>query len=326
MMKKILFYMRIFLLFILLTACASGEKEGKKEEGDHNKKENIKIVAGNIGGTYFPLGENVTEVIEKETDLKVEIFTSEGAVDNIQLLQEKEFDIAFTQVDIASSAQKGEKMFDKKIKNIKGIGILYPEAIQIVTAEQSSIQSVADLKGKTVAVGELGSGTYRHAEQILALHDLTLDEVDIRTVSFDDATVGMEDGTIDAAFITAGIPTGAIEGLISTKKLKFIPLEDEKVEEFIRTNPNYEKERIPKDVYKLEDDVPTIATKALLVVHQDVPEDTVYTFTKTLYENIDKITHKIGEKINKETALEELPVDLHEGAKKYFVEIGLEVE
>ena len=72
-------------------------------------------------------------------------------------------------------------MFKEKIESVKGIATLYPETIQIVTTKKSGIQSVEDLKGKVVSVGEAGSGTRANAEQILEVHGMTLDDIKART-------------------------------------------------------------------------------------------------------------------------------------------------
>lgn len=95
--------------------------------------------------------------------------------------------------------------------NVLALGSLYPEAIQIVTTADSGIKSVEDLKGKTVSVGAPGSGTYINAEQILEIHGMTMDDIDAQNLDFDESTGGIQDGNIDAAFITAGTPTGSVE-------------------------------------------------------------------------------------------------------------------
>lgn len=328
MLKKRGYSIVMLLLLVLLTACGGGDEETKQqgEKGnkiDEKKEKHLKITTGSMGGVYFPLGEELTQIIQDESDLKADVFSSEGVVDNIKLLEKKEYDVAFTQADIATYAKKGERMFDKKMENVKGLGILYPEPVQIITAEKSDLYSVADLKGKTVAVGEPGSATHVHAKQILKTYDLSFDDLDIEKLSFDDAAIGIEDGNIDAAFITAAIPTGAVEGLSGTEKLRLIPLEENRMEQLIHSNPHYKKEMIPRKTYDLDKDIATVSTKAMLIVHKDVPEDVVYKLTKTIYENTDQITHDIGEKISVEAALDGMNIDLHEGAKKYFEEKGV---
>ena len=109
---------------------------------------------------------------------------------------------------------------DGKVDNIQAIGTLYPETIQIVTLEESGIASVDELKGKKVSVGAPGSGTYANAEQVLAAHDITMDDIDAQHLAFDESTEGIQDGTIDAAFITSGTPTGAWKGYLLKKQVQ----------------------------------------------------------------------------------------------------------
>src|SRR5699024_6616169 len=109
--------------------------------------------------------------------------------------------------------------------NVLALGSLYPETIQIVTTDKAGIESVEDLEGKTDSVGAPGSGTYINAEQILEVHGMTMDDIDAQNLDFGEATGGIQDGNIDAAFMTAGTPTGADEELSETEDVSIVAVE-----------------------------------------------------------------------------------------------------
>ncbi len=308
---------------MILGACGGGSESGGEANGSPSE---LSLLTGGTGGTYFPLGGELANIIQDETDIESANAQSSGAsVENMQILQDGDADIAFTQTDIAAYATNGELMFeDGKVDNIQAIGTLYPETIQIVTLEESGIASVDELKGKKVSVGAPGSGTYANAEQVLAAHDITMDDIDAQHLAFDESTEGIQDGTIDAAFITSGTPTGAVEGLSAQKQVRILPIEQDKIDKLIEEHPYYAEDTVKSGTYKIESDVKTVAVLAMLVARSDLDEDYVYQVTKAIFDNSDKITHAKGEFITADSALDGVGIDLHPGAKKYFDEKGVE--
>ncbi|WP_110111660.1 TAXI family TRAP transporter solute-binding subunit [Bacillus sp. CGMCC 1.16541] len=299
-------------LMMILAACGGG---GTKQ---------LSLVTGGTGGTYYPLGGAMAQIISDNTDAEATAQSSGASAENMETLSTGDADIAFTQTDIASYATEGKLMFEgNKIDNIQAIGTLYPETVQIVTLKKNGIASVEDLKGKTVSVGAPGSGTYANAEQILEIHGLTMDDITARNLDFADSTEGIQDGSIDAAFVTAGTPTGAVESLSATQEVVIVPLADEKVAELIEKYPYYIEDAVPAGTYKLPAEVKTVAVQAMLAVSTDLEEDLVYEITKSIFENTDKITHAKGKLITAESAVEGAGIPFHPGAEKYFKEQGL---
>ncbi|HYK72543.1 MAG TPA: TAXI family TRAP transporter solute-binding subunit [Pseudoneobacillus sp.] len=323
----------ILILSMFLAACGSKTEEGKVntgnggEEGKAEKPKFISIVTGGTGGTYYPLGGSIANIISDATGIQANAEVSGASAENMTTLKDGNAEIAFTQTDIASYAKEGKLMFkDNKVENVKAIGTLYPETVQIVTTAKSGIKTVADLKGKKVSVGAPGSGTYANAEQILEIHGISMDDIDAKHLSFDESTAGIQDGTIDAAFVTAGTPTGAVEGLAATEDVVIVPIEADKADELIAKYPYYAKDEVPSGVYGLTDVVPTVAVQAMLVVREDLSDEVVYDITKAIFENTSKITHAKGKLIKAEKALNGVGIAVHPGAQKYYDEKGIKAE
>ncbi len=333
-MRHSLLFILILAFMMIMAACNSGsnsgngnEEEGTNEtENNSGGKQDLSLLTGGTGGTYYPLGGQIGKIISDNTNANVTPQTSGASAENMETLRAGEAEIAFSQTDIAAYAIDGLEMFEgNAIDNIQAIGSLYPETVQLVTTKDSGITSVEDLKGKAVSVGAPGSGAYINAMQVLEAHGLTDKDIKPQNLSFDESTDGIQAGTIDAAFITAGTPTGAVEALSAQNDIVIVPFEDDKIQALIDEYPYYAQDTVAKGTYNIEADVNTVAVKAMLVVTNDVDEDLVYEMTKALFENTDKITHAKGEFIKAETALEGLGnLELHPGAAKYFEEKGIE--
>lgn len=206
--------------------------------------------------------------------------------------------------------------------------MFYPEVIQIIANTSSGIESVEGLKGKKVAIGAPGSGTEANARQILAVHGMDYDDLEKADyLSFGEATDQLKNNQIDAAFVTAGIPTSAVTEISQTSDISVIPIDSGKIKELSDQYPFYTEVTIPAGSYNNQDkDVTTTAVMAMLVVSEELEEDLVYDLTKQLFENRQSIidTHDRGNDLKLETAIEGMPIDLHAGAKKYYDEEGIE--
>ncbi|MFG6120237.1 MULTISPECIES: TAXI family TRAP transporter solute-binding subunit [Thalassobacillus] len=323
----------LLTLSLFLAACGGGEAGGGEEGGgdegggDEGGASFMNILTGGSQGTYYPLGGSFATIINSNVDGAEANAVSTGAsVENMKKLRDGDGELAFTQTDIASYAADGEVMFDEPIEGIQAIGTLYPETIQIVTTKDTGIETVEDLKGKVVSVGAPGSGTYANAENILEIHDMTMDDIEKRDLEFGDSTSGIQDGSIDAAFITAGTPTGAVESLAATTDVNIVKFGDGKIQELMDKVPFYSEDEIPEGTYGLDEAIQTVAVQAMLVTTSDMDEDTVYEITKAIFENTDQITHSKGEVITADSALKGVGIDVHPGAQKYFDEAGVSAE
>jgi TRAP transporter TAXI family solute receptor len=67
---------------------------------------------------------------------------------------------------------------------------------------------------------------------------------------------------------------------------------------------------------------------AMLITHDEIPEDVVYEFTKAMFTNIADIhaAHAKGREITLQTALSGLTVPLHPGAARFYREQGFTVD
>ncbi|MFD1862275.1 TAXI family TRAP transporter solute-binding subunit [Planococcus chinensis] len=309
---------------VFLAGCGGGEETATEgESGGSENPEFLSILTGGTTGTYYPLGGAMATIIENETGIDTTAESSQASAANMTALADGGAQIAFVQTDTAFYAAEGSNMFEgEKIDTVSAIGALYPETIQLVTTEGSGIKTFDDLAGKSISVGAPGSGTYINAEQLLEIHGMTMDDIEAQNLDFGESQESLQAGQIDAAFITAGTPTGAVESLSATADVVIVPVAEDKAAELIEKYPYYANDTVPSGTYGLTEDVPTVSVLAMLVVQNDLSEELVYDITKAIYENTDQIQHAKAEFIKSETALDGIGIDIHPGAQKYFDEVN----
>ena len=325
-MLKSLRYGLVFLLVlsmvVLLAGCGGGEKKTEQKPAE---KKFLNIATGGTSGVYYPLGGAMAEIFNKSIPGVNATAQSTGAsVANINGLKDGSVQLAMVQNDITYYAASGTEMFkDKKVEGLKGLATLYPETVQIVTLEKTGIKDLAGLKGKRVAVGAAGSGTEANARQMLEAFGITYKDIKAQYLSFGEAASNLKDGNIDAAFVTAGHPTAAIQDVAAQHKIVLIPVAGESVDKLIKQYPFYTKVTIAANTYPGQDkEAGAVAVKAMLVVTDKMDAQMAYDITKSLYGNLERIkaAHAVGKLITKETAKDGMSVTLHPGAEKFFKE------
>lgn len=311
---------------VFLAGCGADKASDSGDSGSSGGSKDpefLSILTGGTTGTYYPLGGAMATIVENETGIDTTAESSQASAANMTALADGDAQIAFVQTDTAFYAAEGSNMFEGEvIDTVSAIGALYPETIQLVTTKGSGITSFDDLAGKSISVGAPGSGTYINAEQLLEIHGMTMDDIKAQNLDFGESQESLQAGQIDAAFITAGTPTGAVESLSATSDVVIVPVAEDKAAELIEKYPYYATDTVPSGTYGLTEDVPTVSVLAMLVAQNDLSEDVVYDITKAIYENTDQIQHAKAKFIKAETALDGIGIDIHPGAQKYFDEVN----
>ena len=219
-----------------------------KEGAGVGEKKDLTFGTGGESGTYYAFGGVLATFVSGNKDFTVTAVTSGGSKANIEDLMAGDVQLGFAQSDVLSYAYNGERLFDTPVKGFSIVASLYMEQVQIVTTN-SKIASVADLKGKNVSIGAVGSGVYFNAIDVLNAYGLT--ENDIKPVyqSFGDSADSLKDGKIDAAFIVAGAPTTAITDLATAGNVYLVSIDKEHSDKLLASSPFYSTYTIPAGTY-----------------------------------------------------------------------------
>ena len=317
-MKK--FFKVSTLLLVTAMMLASCSKNAKKD---------YILATGGTGGTYYPFGGAIANIWNtKIENMNVTAQATGASAENLRLINKGEAEYAIVQNDVMDYAYNGTDLFaGEKLANIMTIGTLYPEVVQIAVSKDSGIKSVADFKGKRISVGDAGSGVEFNAKQIMEGYGLTFDDIKKSNLSFKESAEGIQNGTLDGCFVTAGVPNAALQELAFTAGLTLVPVDGDAAKKICEKYGYYTQTTIPGGTYKgTDDDTPALAIKATLAVSSKLDEQTVYQMTKALFENLDELAtaHAKGKEVSAKAAVTGVSVPFHPGAKKYFKEIGLE--
>lgn len=295
------------------------------------KRRYVSIAAGWVTGAYFPMAGAISRIAWKhlkEQGIKVTAESSGASVANAKLIGQGDTDFAILQNDIASYAHNGKKgMFDDAVSNLLGVCTLFPEHVQVVSRKDSNIKSIADLKGKKVAIGPVGSGTAENAKQILEAWGLTVEDLaKAEQLTASQSADYIKDGRLDAAFFTVAVGAAVIMDTALIVDTAIVPIEGPKVDELIAKYPFYAKQIVTGGLYKGNDkDVNTVSVMAMLSARADLEEDIVYAIVNAMYSDLEQLrkAHDKFKNIKMEDGLIGMGIPLHPGAEKYFKEKGV---
>jgi TRAP transporter TAXI family solute receptor len=288
----------------------------------------INVLTGGTSGVYYPLGVALSQIYAKAIpDAKTSVQVTKASAENLNLLQAGKGEVAFTLGDAFSDAWKGDEEagFKTPLKKLRTLAAIYPNYIQIVASADAGIKTLADLKGKKVAVGAPKSGTELNARAIFKAAGMSYqDFAKVEYLPFGESVELMKNRQLDATLISAGLGVAAVRDLATALKIVIVPIPAELIAKI--GDPAYQPGTIPANTYTGQGtDVPTVAIQNFLATHEGVPAETVYKMTKALFENLDQMVaaHGAAKAIKLENAAKAPPAPLHPGAEKYYREKGL---
>ncbi len=292
----------------------------------------ITVLTGPSSGIYFPIGGAFSTLIGK-LGYKASATATGATAENINALQTGQGEIAIAMSDAVIQAVEASGAYEgkKPAANLRALMGLWPNVCQIVTTADSGVKSFADLKGKRVGVGAPNSGVELNARMIFEAHGMSYKDVKVDYLNYGEAIDQMKNGLIQAAFVTSGLGNATIRELGVSKKIAFVPVEGEARQRLIKKYPFFIESTIPAATYGTATDTPTAAVMNILVADKKLPADVVYDLLKNIYSpaGLDTIqgSHATAKaNIKPETALRGVAgtaVPLHEGAIRYYKEVGL---
>ncbi|MDO9509616.1 MAG: TAXI family TRAP transporter solute-binding subunit [Thermovirgaceae bacterium] len=289
----------------------------------------LSLATGGTGGTYYPIGGGMADVISKNlADIQVTAETGNASGANLNLIGTHQIEMAMVQNDFANWAYNGIVMFKAPYKNVRAIASLYPETVQVIAMKKSGVTSMRDLPGKRVSVGAPGSGVYGDVTAIMKTLGFKLSDINADFLDFNLTTERMKDGQLDVGFVVAGWPTASIMDLSTMHDITLVEFSDADIKELIAKYPFFAKDVVPAGTYRgIDKNIQTVAVQAMWVCDGDLSEDVVYRITKAFWENIADVqkVHAKAKMITLETALNGISVPLHPGAAKYYAEKGIKV-
>ncbi len=291
---------------------------------------NISIATGGTGGVYYPYGGGLAEVINQHVEGYSAVAEATGASEeNVAFIFQGDSDIALALADTVFQAYSGTGAFEgREIANLRALGSIYPNAVHIVTLADTGITSLSDLSGKRVSLGAPGSGTTISAEALLGANEISLDDMQVQRLDFNETTAALRDGQIDAGFLSVGPPTSSILDLAATRDVVLVSLTEAEVAAAQEVDPSYASYTMSAETYPDQtEDVLALSTPNVLIVSEEMDEELAYSVVKAMYENVDELIaiHPAANDTTVEFSMASTPIPLHPGALRYYEEAGAEV-
>jgi uncharacterized protein len=304
-------------VLFMLGACSASQAPGG---GDR-----LSIATGGTGGVYFVYGGALADQITQNVEgVEATAEATSASVDNMQLIGDESSDVAFTLADTAADAAEGREEFEGRPVSAQALAQLYTNYTQVVAPAGSGINSIEDLRGRSVSVGSPGSGTEIIALRVLEAAGIDPDsDIDRQQLGVDESVDAVRDGTVDAFFWSGGLPTGAVTDLATTNQIVLLPTVDYLDALRSQYGEVYEETVIPADTYEgVDRDVSVIGVPNYLVVNESMDEELAYQITRLLFDQQDALAeaHPEARNLDRNTAPQVPPLELHLGAERYYDE------
>jgi TRAP transporter TAXI family solute receptor len=308
----------VFTLLLIVPAAHAGQKF-------------LRMFSGPEGGSWYPLGSAMMNIVEKNIDISCSNGPG-GGVGNAKAVNAGRADLGWSYTHTAYNAYNARGKFKKKNTNLRHLMSLYPGVFQIAVPKSSNIMSIADLKDKNIVPGKVGFSGTVIAENVLKAYDITFDSIkknggSVSYVGYSDSAALMKDGHSDCYMAVTSCPQATIIDLNFRPGVRMLPVDAAHMKKVLEMEPGLMATAIPQDAYKgLTGDVPAIGTVTCIVANKDLPDDLAYNIVKTLYANwpeLAKVKKKAIENSKPEKALMGARIPVHPGAMKYYSEMGI---
>ena len=290
------------------------------------------LATAGTGGTFYVLGGAMSDMMRKYANVKMTPIVTNGSIENNRLVGSKRVAMAINYPDLIYYAYNGTEMYKgTKFENLRYVGGGHLGATQVIVPQNSPIKKLKDLKGKTVAVGAQGSGNIAASMDLLGVAGLTFKDIKPAYLSFTEMVGALQDNTVDAVILLAGVPASAVTDIFANKDMRLVPYTAAEVNAFIAKQGPEKKAllfsyQVPANTYRNQKEpIPCMGVRACIVTHKDVPDETVYMFLKTIEAHVAEMAkvHPSGAEYSMQFLKEGASIPLHPGAEKFYKEKGI---
>lgn len=288
----------------------------------------IRLGTASMGGAFYSMGNALAQTLnEKMKGINASAQATGGSAENCNFLQQGELELGMVQSATVNDAYNGKGQFNgRAIKDLRGLTSLYFMHFHVIVRDDAKVNTIADLKGKSIAVGPIGGGIEINTNHLLALYGIAPTDYKAVYGTTAEAVEVVKLGNADAFVYATGIGSAQVTDLLSGGGIKLLAMDADKVAEAVQKHPDFGSSVIPANTYRgQEKEIPTIAGAAILLTTVKMSEADAYNTVKTIFENNAHLVtfHQFFKETKPETATVAMPIPLHPGAEKYLKEKGI---
>ena len=158
----------------------------------------IRIATGTVGGRYRAVADALGKEVSARSGVPVEMIETRGSIENLDLLERGELELALFQPEAVSHDSGDHSM-------IRSAGNVFSEVVVVLARRDSGIASVFDFKGKRVSIGLRESGDRATAQLLLSHCGISIEEIETEALDYAAIEQSFRDSTLDAAMVTVGL-------------------------------------------------------------------------------------------------------------------------
>ena len=285
----------------------------------------IRLMTGPQGGSWYPLGGAIANIADKH-GIGVQVLPGAG-IANVLAVSLGRADMGFGNSISTVDGVAGRPPFEEVAENVCNVATLYPQYFQIVVNADSGIETVADARGKSIAIQPVGNTAEAISAQLFEVHGMTYDDMGrVSFVSYTDAVSLMKDNNAQMFTLGTTVPASAVMDLASSRSIKLLELDEDMFEAMRELNPGYSKLTIPAGSYPGQDaDVDVIGYATHVIARCDLDEDVVYQILEGMVEDMEDLVSIV--RVMSDTTLEVMATDtgvpLHPGAERFYQDHGV---
>ena len=294
----------------------------------------VTIGTGGITGVYYPTGGAIAKMVNAKRDvygIRATVEATGGSAFNINAVMAGDLEFGVAQSDRqfqAFNGTEGSEWAGKPQPDLRAVFSIHAETVDLIASVDSGINSIQDLKGKRVNIGNPGSGQRGTMEVLMAAKGMSKDDFSlVSELKSAEQSKALCDNKIDAMVFTVGHPSGSIKEATTSCDAVLVAVNGPAVDKLVADNEYYRKATIPGGMYRgTPDDTATFGVGATFVSSTNTPADTVYAVVKSVFENFDSFRklHPAFANLKKEEMIKDgLSAPLHDGAVRYYKEAGL---
>lgn len=294
----------------------------------------ITITCGAVGGSWYPIGAALAELINKEFDGSPASAVPGGGTANPKVVSQGNADIGLSYSTTLASAEAGTDPYNSPMRNLRSVALLYDMAWHVIAKKSAEFDSFKDIEKKKIGIkwvpNKKGTGDEYIAQKVIHEVGFTYDDVrkwggQVQFVSMGEAVSLFRDGHINLYSSHTLPPQPTFMELATTFDCKFISLEEDLRDAMVKKY-SMKKVVIPAGSYEKQDyEVKTVGMPCVVFARDNVPEKVVYLLTKKLVEEQQYLisVHSLFKEFNPKTAWDHTGIQLHPGAERYYREAKL---
>jgi uncharacterized protein len=286
-------------------------------------------------GTFHSQGRALAAVLDRCTTLApVEVLESHSAsIENASRLDTGDIDFGFMASNWIGRARNGEAPFRAPIA-LRMAAPMNAGPLFFIVRDEAPIRSLADLRGRRVALGLETSGMVQHAHNIFRVLGFAFSDFTPVYRDFAAGAQALAAGEVDAQF-QCPIPNQVMSELAARIALRVLPYPAGVLAALVREFPDYRATVMRAGAVRgLAADVAQVAVVNVLVTHARVPDASVRELVAAILADADELGRRnplfvgLAElfaplRVQGPRALEFGGVKLHPGALAAYRDGGL---